>query len=359
MNTAIGIQNDATLPNEEQQQQQPPTDNSTQPTTNHNNEEDAEGGIKSSLDGNIEIISDPLTGSINVAAAESTTIIADNMNNMADTNENKLGNEQGNDVQGTLQANINNEESNNNEEDIEDETDNQCQLWSTTQPSSSKQPSTSTSNNETTTTENNTFGDIWSTEAFSYYTSYQSPLKTLLDSNNYTLNELLKQDELLQELRGCEIKLIDYFSKEEVVAELVQVLMVDVPHELPSQLEGSGDGMDGKERWIKQEEERRATKQLKQDKEQDKKSYAQAVESPENKLPSTQEEGLTFDASSPDQPTNQTLDINTPNGSSPTFLPSPDDNDEVLGNEELEKEEEELLSPLGMLYVIILVLCLV
>ena len=291
-------------------------------------------------DGRIEIISDPLTGSINVAAAESSTDM--NNNNMADTNENILGN----DVQGT-QANINNEESNNNGEGVEDETDNQCQLWSTTQPSSSNLPSSNS--NTQTTSENSTFGDIWSTEAFSYYTSYQSPLKTLLDSGNYTLSQLLAQDELLQELRGCEVKLIDYCSKEEVVAELVQVLMVDVPHE---QLEG-GDGKAGKERWIKEEIERRAKLKLKQDKEHDKKSYAQAVESPENKLPSSQE-GLTFDASSPDnQPTTTTLDINTPNGSSPTFLPSPDgDNaEEELGNEELEKNEEELLSPLGM-YII-------
>lgn len=346
MNTAIGIQNNATLPNEEQQ---PPTDNNNK-TIQTTNEQDAEQ--QDERDGSIELISDPLTGSINVAAAESTTDIN---NNMADTNESKLGNEQRNDVQGT-QTN-NNNESNNNEGGI-DETDNQCQLWSTTQPSSSEQPynSNPTSENQTT-TENNTFGDIWSTEAFSYYTTYQSPLKTLLDSNSYTLQQLLAQDELLQELRGCEIKLIDYFSKEEVVAELVQTLMVDVPHELPSQCEGIEDGMDGKERWIKQEEERRAALKLqkeKQDKEkQGKKSYAQALESPENKLPSSQE-GLTFDASSPDQPSNATLDINTPNGSSPTFLPSPAENEQQQegGNGELEKdEEEELLSPLGMLFI--------
>jgi len=339
MNTAIGIQNDATLPNEEQQ---PPTDNSNS-QTNNNNEEDAEQ--QQERDGSIEIISDPLTGLINVA---DSTITAESMNSMADTNENKLlGNEHGNDAQGTVSEN-NNEERNNNEEGIEDETDNQCQLWSSTQPSSLEPPSTSTQN-QTTTDNNNTFGDIWSTEAFSYYTSYQSPLKTLLDSNSYTLCELLKQDELLQELRGCEIKLIEYFSKEEVVAELVQTLMVDVPHELPSQLEGE-DGMDGKERWIKQEVERRAANKLKQDKEQEKRSYAQALESPENKLPSSHEDGLSFDASSPDQSSNATLDINTPNGSSPTFLPSPNENDAVLGNEELETEEEEL-SPLGMLFL--------
>ena len=336
MNTAIGIQNDATQSNEEQQP--PPTDNST--TTSNNEEDDMRE--QQERDGSIEIISDPLTGSINVFP-ESTT----DMNSMADTNKLEEGMTN---AQGT-QANINNgNESDNNGEGVEDETDNQCQLWSSTQPSTSAEPPSNSNPTSTsqTTSENNTFGDIWSTEAFSYYTTYQSPLKILLDSNSYTLCELLKQDELLQELRGCEIKLIDYFSKEEVVAELAQVLMVDVPHE-----QDKGEGEDGKERWIKQEEERRAKLKLqkeKQDKEQEKRSYAQAVESPENKLPSSQE-GLTFDASSPDnQPPNATLDINTPNGSSPTFLPSPNDEEE-LGNEELEKDEEELLTPLGMLFI--------
>ena len=266
-------------------------------------------------------------------------------------------------AQGVSETN-NNESNNNNEEGI-DETDNQCQLWSTTQPSSD-QPSNSnsnnpTSNNQTTpppTTDNSTFGDIWSTEAFSYYTSYKSPLKTLLDSNSYTLNQLLAQDELLQELRGCEVKLINYFNKEDVVAELLQVLLVDVPHEI--MVHDGKDGIeDGKERWIKQEIERRAANKLqkeKQDKEQEKKSYAEAVESPENKL-QQQEKGLTFDASSPNQPSNATLDINTPNGNSPTFLPSPNDNEEELGNNEELEKDEEVLSPLGMLFILVLCLC--
>jgi len=135
--------------------------------------------------------------------------------------------------------------------------------------------------------------------------------------------------------------------------------MVDVPHELVHEgKEGIGNGKDGKERWIKQEEERRAKLKLqkeKQDKEQEKKSYAQAVESPEIK------EGLTFDASSPDnQPTTTTLDMNTPNGSSPTFLPSPNENEQQeVGNGGLEKDEEEVLSPLGMLYLCCVSLCVV
>lgn len=60
-------------------------------------------------------------------------------------------------------------------------------------------------------------GDIWSTGAF----SFESPLKDLLDSGNYTLRELLEQDELLQELRGMHPVLVDFFSSEASVLELV------------------------------------------------------------------------------------------------------------------------------------------
>ena len=61
-------------------------------------------------------------------------------------------------------------------------------------------------------------GDIWSTGVF----AFESPLKDLLDSNDYTLDDLLEQDELLQELRGLHPQLIDYFGAEEAVAGLQQ-----------------------------------------------------------------------------------------------------------------------------------------
>lgn len=65
-------------------------------------------------------------------------------------------------------------------------------------------------------------GDIWSTGAF----SFESPLKDLLDSNDYTLEQLLAEDELLQELRGCHDKLIHYFSTEQAVTKLVQYVIL-------------------------------------------------------------------------------------------------------------------------------------
>lgn len=67
--------------------------------------------------------------------------------------------------------------------------------------------------------------DIWSTGAF----SFESPLKDLLDSGNYTLEQLLAEDELLQELRGLHPKLIRYLTTEQAVTQLVQYVVLGPP----------------------------------------------------------------------------------------------------------------------------------
>lgn len=61
-------------------------------------------------------------------------------------------------------------------------------------------------------------GDIWCSGAF----SFESPLKDLLDSGEYTLEQLLAEDELLQELRGVHPQLIEFFSTEAAVTGLVK-----------------------------------------------------------------------------------------------------------------------------------------
>lgn len=68
-------------------------------------------------------------------------------------------------------------------------------------------------------------GDIWSTGAF----SFESPLKDLLETGNFTLEQLLAEDELLQELRGCHQTLIAYFSTEEAVTKLVKYVIMPQP----------------------------------------------------------------------------------------------------------------------------------
>lgn len=65
-------------------------------------------------------------------------------------------------------------------------------------------------------------GDIWCNGAF----DFESPLKDLLDSGDYTLEQLLAEDELLQELRGVHPQLIEFFSSEEAVAGLIQYIIL-------------------------------------------------------------------------------------------------------------------------------------
>jgi hypothetical protein len=65
-------------------------------------------------------------------------------------------------------------------------------------------------------------GDIWCTGAF----SFESPLKDLLDSQEYTLEQLLAEDELLQELRGIHPQLIEFFSTEEAVTGLMRYVIL-------------------------------------------------------------------------------------------------------------------------------------
>ena len=63
-------------------------------------------------------------------------------------------------------------------------------------------------------------GDIWSTGAF----DFESPLKDLLDSQDYTIEQLMAEDELLQEIRGMHPVLIEYLSKEESLTKLIHYI---------------------------------------------------------------------------------------------------------------------------------------
>lgn len=65
-------------------------------------------------------------------------------------------------------------------------------------------------------------GDIWCNDAF----DFESPLKDLLDSGDFTLEQLLAEDELLQELRGVHPKLAGFFSSEEAVSGLIQYIIL-------------------------------------------------------------------------------------------------------------------------------------
>jgi hypothetical protein len=80
-------------------------------------------------------------------------------------------------------------------------------------------------------------GDIWSTGAF----SFESPLKELLDTGEYTIEQLLAEDELLQELRGVHPQLIQYFSSPESVTKLVQYIILPIHAHAEITKEFNGD----------------------------------------------------------------------------------------------------------------------
>jgi len=77
-------------------------------------------------------------------------------------------------------------------------------------------------------------GDIWCNGAF----SFESPLKDLLESGEYTLEQLLAEDELLQELRGVHPQLIEFFATEQAVTGLVKYVTLPPDGNLPSNAEG-------------------------------------------------------------------------------------------------------------------------
>ena len=83
-------------------------------------------------------------------------------------------------------------------------------------------------------------GDIWCNGAF----DFESPLKDLLDSGEYTMEQLLAEDELLQEIRGVHPQLIEFFSTEEAVTMLIQYIILPPSTELPAKTDDDGDKAD-------------------------------------------------------------------------------------------------------------------
>lgn len=133
-------------------------------------------------------------------------------------------------------------------------------------------------------------GDIWSTGAF----SFESPLKDLLDRGDYTLEELLAEDELLQELRGMHPQLIDFFSTEEAVVGLVKYvtrMQQDEEEEeeeeetLPVIMNGDIGASTSSE-----EEPPAVPVQQETEKEQEEKQEEEKEATPEDQTPESQEE---------------------------------------------------------------------
>ncbi|GMI07438.1 hypothetical protein TrLO_g7595 [Triparma laevis f. longispina] len=63
-------------------------------------------------------------------------------------------------------------------------------------------------------------GDIWGSSF-----DFSSPLKDLLETNDFTLTDLLKEDELLQEVKSLNSTLVDYITQPEQLHELLRHLV--------------------------------------------------------------------------------------------------------------------------------------
>ncbi|CAN0058980.1 unnamed protein product, partial [Scytosiphon promiscuus] len=69
-------------------------------------------------------------------------------------------------------------------------------------------------------------GDIWSSAGFAFV----SPINDILDKDTFTLEEILAQDDVLQEVKSLNIKLVDFLSKESSIREMMAFL-ADPPPE--------------------------------------------------------------------------------------------------------------------------------
>ncbi|CAN0216939.1 unnamed protein product, partial [Ectocarpus sp. 8 AP-2014] len=69
-------------------------------------------------------------------------------------------------------------------------------------------------------------GDIWSSAGFAFV----SPINDILDKDSFSLEEILAQDEVLQEVKSLNIKLVDFLSKKSSVRDMMSYL-ADPPQE--------------------------------------------------------------------------------------------------------------------------------
>ncbi|CAM9728964.1 unnamed protein product, partial [Ectocarpus fasciculatus] len=72
-------------------------------------------------------------------------------------------------------------------------------------------------------------GDIWSSAGFAFV----SPINDILDKDSFTLEEILAQDEVLQEVKSLNIKLVDFLSKESSVRDMMTYLADPPPEGAP------------------------------------------------------------------------------------------------------------------------------
>ncbi len=70
-------------------------------------------------------------------------------------------------------------------------------------------------------------GDIWSISGI----SFTSPLNDILEKESFTLEELLQEDELLQEVKSHNHRLIEFLSQESTVMKILEYIVTTPPEE--------------------------------------------------------------------------------------------------------------------------------
>mmetsp|Transcript_1429 Transcript_1429/g.1835 ORF Transcript_1429/g.1835 Transcript_1429/m.1835 type:complete len:819 (-) Transcript_1429:283-2739(-) len=63
-------------------------------------------------------------------------------------------------------------------------------------------------------------GDIWGSNGF----LFTSPINDILEKENFTLIELLQEDEIIQEVKSLNTKLIDFLAQEDTVQDLIRYI---------------------------------------------------------------------------------------------------------------------------------------
>jgi serine/threonine-protein phosphatase 6 regulatory subunit 3 len=65
-------------------------------------------------------------------------------------------------------------------------------------------------------------GDIWSISGI----NFASPVNDILDKESFTLEELLQEDDLLQEVKSKDERLLAFLQSEETVQKLVEYVVI-------------------------------------------------------------------------------------------------------------------------------------
>ena len=69
-----------------------------------------------------------------------------------------------------------------------------------------------------------------------YNTLAVSHIDTLLDKPTVTLSEILEQEDIIQECKSQNKKLVDFLTKQEILAELLDLILQEPPEELEERL---------------------------------------------------------------------------------------------------------------------------